>query len=72
MIVNGVVISSNDPKAPDILRATPGVKYVVEDSIVTAHMSTSLPLIKAPEAWSLVGGRESAGAGVKVAIIDSG
>lgn len=72
MIVNGVVISSNDPKAPDILRVTPGVKYVVEDSIVTAHMSTSLPLIKAPEAWSLVGGRESAGAGVKVAIIDSG
>ena len=72
MIVNAVVISSNNPKAPDILRATPGVKYVVEDSIVTAHMSTSLPLIKAPEAWSLVGGRDSAGAGVKVAIIDSG
>lgn len=71
-IVNGVVVSSNNPKAFDILRATPGVKYVVEDSIVTAHMSTSLPLIKAPEAWSLVGGRDSAGAGVKVAIIDSG
>ena len=72
MIVNAVVVSTNDPKASDILRAKPGVKYVVEDSIVKAHMSTSLPLIKAPEAWSLVGGRDSAGAGVRVAIIDSG
>ena len=31
-----------------------------------------LPLIKAPEAWTLVGGRDTAGAGVKVAVIDSG
>lgn len=71
-VLNGVVVQSNVPDAQDILSSMPGVKYVVRDSIVRAHMDASLPLIKAPEAWSLVGGRDTAGAGVRVAVIDSG
>ena len=71
-VLNGVVVQSNAPDAQDILSNMPGVKYVVRDSIVRAHMDASLPLIKAPEAWSLVGGRDTAGAGVRVAVIDSG
>lgn len=71
-VLNGVVVQSNAPDAREILSNMPGVKYVVQDSIVRAHMDASLPLIKAPEAWSLVGGRDTAGAGVRVAVIDSG
>lgn len=71
-VLNGVVVQSNAPDAQDILSNMPGVKYVVRDSMVRAHMDASLPLIKAPEAWSLVGGRDTAGAGVRVAVIDSG
>ena len=71
-VLNGVVVQSNAPDAREILSNMPGVKYVVRDSIVRAHMDASLPLIKAPEAWSLVGGRDTAGAGVRVAVIDSG
>ena len=72
MVLNGLVVQSSAPAAREILNNMPGVKYVARDSIVRAHMDASLPLIKAPEAWSLVGGRETAGDGIRVAIIDSG
>lgn len=72
MVLNGLVVRSGIPTAREILSNMPGVKYVVRDSIVRAHMDASLPLIKAPEAWALVGGRDTAGAGMRVAIIDSG
>lgn len=72
MVLNGIVIHSDASNAREILRNVPGVKYVVEDSAVRAHMNASLPLIRAPDAWSLVGGRDTAGAGIRVAIIDSG
>ena len=71
-VLNGLVVQSNAPDAREILSNMPGVNYVVRDSIVRAHMDASLPLIKAPEAWALVGGRDTAGAGVRVAVIDSG
>lgn len=71
-VLNGVVVASNAPDARAILENLEGVKYVVEDKILRAHMDVSLPLIKAPEAWSLVGGRDTAGQGIKVAVIDSG
>ena len=72
MVLDGLVVRSGIPTAREILSNMPGVKYVVRDSIVHAHMDASLPLIKAPEAWALVGGRDTAGAGMRVAIIDSG
>lgn len=72
MVLNGLVVRSSAPTAREILTNMPGVKYVVRDSIVRGHMDASLPLIKAPEAWALVGGRDTAGAGMRVAIIDSG
>ena len=54
------------------LEQLPGVKYVVESKIRRPDMVESLPLINAPEAWELVGGRDNAGAGIRVAVIDSG
>ena len=71
-IVNAVVIRAKDPQAKSILESIAGVSYVVPNDIVRKHMDASLPIIKAPEAWELVGGRSEAGKGIKVAIIDSG
>ena len=52
-VINGIVVSSDIPGALATLEQLPGVKYVVRDELVRAHMDVSLPLIKAPEAWSL-------------------
>ena len=71
-ILNGIVVSSDTKDTQRILESLPGVKYVARDKVVKAHMDVSLPLIKAPEAWTAVGGRDTAGQGIKVAIIDSG
>ena len=36
-VLNGVVVQSNAPDALEILSNMPGVKYVVQDSIVRAR-----------------------------------
>ena len=54
------------------LERLPGVKFVFESETRYAQMVESNPLIKAPEAWEIVGGRTTAGEGVRVAVIDSG
>jgi hypothetical protein len=33
---------------------------------------SKLPLVNAPAAWAALGGREQAGLGVKIAVIDTG
>lgn len=71
-VLNAVAVESDVPDALARMERIPGVKYVVPNEIVQSHMNVSLPLIKAPEAWSIVGGRDMAGAGVRVAVIDSG
>jgi subtilisin family serine protease len=48
------------------------VKAVYPDVIHHAQMDASLDLIGAIETWEQFGGKETAGAGVKVAIVDSG
>jgi subtilisin family serine protease len=54
------------------LRAIPGVKRVSPQRIYTVDMDYSLPLINAPALWSQLGGRNAAGTGIKIAIIDTG
>lgn len=71
-IVNGVVIRSSHPQAEAILGSISGVKYVMPDELITKHMDVSLPIVRAPEAWELVGGRSEAGRNIRVAVIDSG
>ncbi len=58
--------------ALDSLAALPGVKAVYPDAIQHSQMDASLDLINAIDTWEKVGGKEGAGAGVKVAIVDSG
>ncbi|WP_334020647.1 S8 family serine peptidase [Alteromonas sp. S015] len=64
----GVVSKS----ALDKLSSIPSVKAVYPDLIHHAQMDASLDLIGAIETWEQFGGKENAGAGIKVAIIDSG
>ncbi|MFW5468746.1 S8 family serine peptidase [Knoellia sp. CPCC 206435] len=58
----------------ETLRAAPGVSFVEMQGVFTpvAHEDPDLQLIRGQQAWSAAGGEASAGAGVKVAIIDSG
>ncbi|MBJ2128419.1 S8 family serine peptidase [Alteromonas sp. IB21] len=58
--------------ALDKLSSLSTVKAVFPDVIHHAQMDASLDLIGAIETWEQFGGKENAGAGVKVAIIDSG
>ena len=58
--------------ALDKLSSLSTVKAVYPDLVHHAQMDASLDLIGAVQTWEQFGGKESAGAGVKVAIIDSG
>jgi minor extracellular serine protease Vpr len=72
-ITNALVVRDRANSVSRVeLERLPGVKFVFESEQRYAQMSTSLPLIKAPEAWDVVGGRTVAGRGVRVAVIDSG
>lgn len=56
----------------DALLSMDSVKNVYPDAIQHAQMDASLDLINAISTWEKVGGKEQAGAGVRVAVIDSG
>ena len=58
----------------EVLRTAPMVRRAEMQSVYTvaAHDDPDLSLVRANEAWAAVGGEANAGAGVKVAVIDSG
>ncbi|MBY5922928.1 S8 family serine peptidase [Ferrimonas balearica] len=70
-LFNGVAVSGGNLSLAQ-LAALPGVKAVYPERIYTTEMDASLDLINAPAVWEQLGGRDTAGAGVRVAIIDSG
>ena len=74
IVLNAVAVKLPDSNLKTLaaIKEMQGVKRVSPQRIYTAEMDYSLPLINAPEVWSQVGGRDNAGAGIKVAIIDSG
>lgn len=73
VVMNGFLVTmQGDVDAKTQLAALPGVKTVFEEEIYHVNMDTSNDLINTPEVWEQLGGRETAGAGVKVAIIDGG
>ena len=73
MALNAVAVELNGTSlrtirsAPMVTRAAPQVTY-----LRAAHEDPDLSLVHANEAWAAVGGAANAGAGVKVAVIDSG
>lgn len=70
-VVNALFVEVPDEATAAQLAALPGVKRV--HPVRTYHMVLDQAVIqhKIPEAWNLIG-QDKAGAGVKVAIIDSG
>jgi minor extracellular serine protease Vpr len=80
---NGKVLSSLDSlmnalivKIPDAdasaLSALPGVKQVYPVHQYKMDLDHALPLHHVPQAWALIGGKDKAGAGVRIAILDTG
>ena len=62
------------PNELDKVKSLKGVKRVVEDGIVKVTIDSSVPMIKAPDAWPLVDGKGAplTGYGIKIGIIDTG
>jgi len=74
IVFNGLAIylPKADENADVLLRTIPGVKNVYRQEVFYPTMYASLPLINAPAMWEAVGGQATAGAGIKVAVIDTG
>lgn len=71
LISNALVLRIDEVRAQELARR-PEVARVSRAQRVEPAMDRALNLEKVPQAWSLIGGAASAGAGVKIAIIDSG
>lgn len=61
-----------DPAALAALGAIPGIRAIYPDSAFFPAGYESAEIIGAPALWQAVGGQAAAGAGVRIAIIDSG
>ncbi|MBS1831386.1 MAG: S8 family serine peptidase, partial [Acidobacteria bacterium] len=71
-VVNGIVVEMPDAEASK-LRQLPGVKNVYPVYVAKRHLDRALELLGVPIAWNyLPGGPDSAGAGIKVAVVDTG
>jgi subtilisin family serine protease len=69
-VVNAMVVEIPEAKAAALARI-PGVKRVHPERVFQMTLDHALPLHKAPDAWNRVG-IDRAGAGMKIAIIDTG
>ena len=71
---NGMIVevASDDAAIKQQLQAVPGVKRVFDNDIHYVNMDASLSLINSPAVWETLGGRAAAGAGVKLAVVDTG
>ncbi|MBI3207993.1 MAG: S8 family serine peptidase, partial [Candidatus Solibacter usitatus] len=68
-VANAVVVENTDLEQ---LQNLPGVKRIRPVRLLKAKMDHVIPLLKIPDAWAKVGGSDQAGAGMKIAIIDTG
>src|SRR5665213_3577089 len=71
ILLNAIVVAAEPGQAAQ-LRATPGVRYVARVPRYHRSLDRAIQLITVPAAWNLLGGVTNAGAGVRIAIIDSG
>ncbi len=68
-VVNAIVVEGTDAKA---LSALPGVRKVHAVKVLRTSLDHALPVMKIPDAWQRAGGPSSAGAGIRIGIIDTG
>ncbi|MEE9562389.1 MAG: protease inhibitor I9 family protein, partial [Thermoanaerobaculia bacterium] len=71
VVFNGLSVAVN-PSRVDAISRMPGVKRVYPSRLYYQTMDASIPLINAAAFWTELGGIGSAGAGIKVAIVDGG
>jgi subtilisin family serine protease len=71
LVANAVFVRVPPERAAE-LRSLPGVLRVQYLPPVHKNLNTAADLVNATAAWNAVGGMTSAGAGIKIAIIDTG
>jgi subtilisin family serine protease len=69
-VINALVVQVPDARVA-ALASVPGVKRVHPERLFHIVLDHALPLHKVPDAWNMVGA-DNAGAGMKIAIIDTG
>jgi minor extracellular serine protease Vpr len=70
-VMNALIVSIADEDASS-LSTLPGVKKVYQVEEYQAHLDHALPIHYVPDAWARIGGQDKAGAGIKIAILDTG
>ena len=68
-LMNALIVNAPDAAA---LAAIPGVKAIYPVTLAHAALDHALALHQIPTAWNTIGGRDKAGAGIKIAILDTG
>ena len=71
LLTNAVFIQATED-AVNRLRTLPAIAFVERLRPLRRHLNSALDLSGVPSAWPAVGGSENAGAGVRIAVIDSG
>ena len=72
ILLNALFVEA-DPAQLAVLRALPGVRYVVREPRFHLSLDRAEQLIGVPAAWNLInGGMTNAGAGIKIGVIDTG
>jgi subtilisin family serine protease len=71
LLFNGATVAT---RRPDLLASLPGVERVfpADTVLYRPSLDASLPLLGAPDLWAAAGGAGNAGAGIRIAVIDSG
>lgn len=70
-IINGLFVEAA-PDREEELRSLPGVKAVIPVRRYKRKLNRAVPLVNGPAAWNILGGVQNAGAGMKIAILDTG
>ncbi|MGA2736096.1 MAG: S8 family serine peptidase [Bryobacteraceae bacterium] len=70
-LLNAVFVRVPRERAAD-LRALSGVRDAVRLPRIQRNLNVAVNLVNVPPAWAALGGMANAGAGVKIAIVDSG
>lgn len=71
ILMNAVFVQASQEQAAE-LRNMAGVQSVVPVRMLRRHLDKAVQLVNVPAAWTALGSTTNAGAGVKIAIIDSG
>jgi uncharacterized protein (TIGR03437 family) len=70
-LVNAIFIRATATEAA-ALAGIAGVRRVEYLPPLKRHLNRAVDLVRAPQAWNIVGGVENAGVGIKIGIIDTG